>query len=62
MSILKLETQMLYKINSNAGTKCKIVRMSSKTCRKYLDDISAQLMVLTVTLHDDVCVVSIECI
>jgi len=64
MSILKLETQMVYKINSDANTKCKIVKIS-KTCRKYLcdlADICAQLMVLIVILRDSVCMVSIECI
>jgi hypothetical protein len=50
---------MVYKINSDANTKCKIVKMSSRSCRKYLcdlADICAQLMVLPVMLHDSVCV------
>lgn len=65
MSTLKLETQMVYKINSDANTKCKIVKIPSKTCRKYLCDLVdfyAPLMVLTVILHNTVCMVSIECI
>ena len=65
MSILKLETQMVHKINIDANAKCKIVKIWSKTCRKYLCDlvdICAQLMVLTAILHDSVCMVSIECI
>jgi len=58
MSIIKLETRMVYKINSDVNTKCKIVQISSKTCRKYLCDlvdICAQLMVPTAILHDSVC-------
>jgi hypothetical protein len=60
-----LETQMVYKINSVANTQCKIVKISSRTCRKYfcdLVDICAQLIVLIVILHDSLCMVSIECI
>jgi len=56
---------MVRKVNSDANTKCKIVKVWSKTCRKYLCDIvdiCAQLMVLTVILHDSVCMVSFECI